>query len=47
MPLITALGIDVVVIVAVSGPLTCDQAPVPMLGVLPAMVAEPIEGQMV
>jgi hypothetical protein len=47
IPLITAFGIEAVVIVAVSGPLTWDQEPVPTLGVLPVMVAEPLVEQMV
>lgn len=34
------------VIVAVLGPLTCVQAPVPVVAVFPAIVAEPLVAQM-
>jgi hypothetical protein len=34
------LGEEAVVMLAVLGPLTCDQAPVPIVGALPAIVTE-------
>ena len=47
MPVIVVVGELAVVIVAVTGPLTCVQVPVPTVAVLPAIVAEPLLAQMV
>ena len=47
MPVMVVVGEVGVVIVADTGPLTCDQVPLPVLGVLPAIVAEPAVVQIV
>ena len=41
------VGDEGVVIVAVEGPLTCTQVPVPVVGVFPVMVADPPDEQIV
>lgn len=45
--MITVLGALALTIVPVTGPLSCVQVPVPTAGVLPAMVTDPAEAQMV
>ena len=47
IPLIVVAGDEAAAIVAVNGPLTCVQVPVPTAAMLPAIVAEPLLAQMV
>ena len=47
MPVMVVVGEVGVVIVADTGPLTWDQVPLPVLGVLPAMLAEPELAQII
>jgi hypothetical protein len=41
IPVIVVVGELAVVMLAITGPLTCVHVPVPDVGVLPAIVAEP------
>ena len=45
--MIVVVGDEDVVMVAVTGPLTCDHAPAPTEAVFAAIVAEPLLAQMV
>ena len=47
MAVMVVVGDPGVVIVATTGPLTCDQVPTPTRAVFPAIVAEPGDAQIV